>query len=391
MSSSVRAERIRDFLRRNWLDAWISWRPDELVMMAGYLPFWGASLFVYFAESEPVLFVPALEPKDHIPPTLRVQEYPWGSLDCGDPFSILFQNISGELKKAGAKAAAVGASRNASRTSLPIQAAEQIPMPDAFPHQLSNVLSPADAKVEADFLTLYLQKTPEEIQAIRLANQVAAIGLKRFEDYLTPGISEAELAAEVESAIYKEIGRDGIFHSRGWAMVQSGPNTADSGRFNRSTARRLEDGDLVLIELATCVNGYWSDLTRTAAINGPKPELQRVFAVVREAQEAAIAAVRPGAIAGDIDTIARRKIANAGFSAYFTHGTGHHVGFRYHDPGFGIVPGAHEKLEPGMVITIEPGVYARELGGGARMEDNVLVTETGHEVLSAAAPKGARA
>jgi len=391
VSSSVRAERIRDFLRRNWLDAWISWRPDELVMMAGYLPFWGASLFVYFAESEPVLFVPALEPKDHIPPTLRVQEYPWGSLDCGDPFSILFQNISGELKKAGAKAAAVGASRNASRTSLPIQAAEQIPMPDAFPHQLSNVLSPADAKVEADFLTLYLQKTPEEIQAIRLANQVAAIGLKRFEDYLTPGISEAELAAEVESAIYKEIGRDGIFHSRGWAMVQSGPNTADSGRFNRSTARRLEDGDLVLIELATCVNGYWSDLTRTAAINGPKPELQRVFAVVREAQEAAIAAVRPGAIAGDIDTIARRKIANAGFSAYFTHGTGHHVGFRYHDPGFGIVPGAHEKLEPGMVITIEPGVYARELGGGARMEDNVLVTETGHEVLSAAAPKGARA
>jgi Xaa-Pro dipeptidase len=391
VSPLLRDQIIREFLKRNGLDAWIAWRPDELVMMAGYLPFWGASVSVFFAASEPVLFVPILEPKDHIPPGLRVQEYPWGSLDCGDPFTVLFQQISVELKKAGARHSAVGMSHNACRTSLPIQAAEQIPIPDTFATQLSEAISSADAKLEPEFLRLYLRKTPDEINAIRLANHVAAVGFQTFDKQLAPGVSEAEVAAEVESTIYKETGRNGIFHSRGWAMVQSGPNTADSGCFNRSSGRRLAEGDLVLIELATCVNGYWSDLTRTAAIGSVKPELQWVLAVVREAQEAAIAAVRPDATAGEIDAIARNIIADAGYWAHFTHGTGHHVGFRYHDPGFGIAPGAHEKLEPGMVITVEPGIYGRELGGGARMEDNVLVTESGHEVISAVAPERARA
>ena len=165
-------------------------------------------------------------------------------------------------------------------------------------------------------------------------------------------------------------------------MVQSGPNSADAGRFNRSTARRLENGDLVLIELATCVNGYWSDLTRTAPVGRPKPEVGEMLYLVTEAQQTALEAIGPGVPAGHIDALARDQIAAPGLSAYFTHHTGHHVGFRYHDPGFAISPGEAAKLEPCMVITIEPGVYVPERGGGARIEDNVLVTESGHEVLS---------
>ncbi len=165
-------------------------------------------------------------------------------------------------------------------------------------------------------------------------------------------------------------------------MVQSGPNSADAGRFNRSTARRLESGDLVLIELATCVNGYWSDLTRTAAVGSPKPDVEQILAIVEDAQQAAVDGIRPGVSAAHIDALARDKIAAQGLSPFFTHHTGHHVGFRYHDPGFLILPGESAKLEPGMVITIEPGVYVPERGAGARIEDNVLVTESGHEVLS---------
>lgn len=165
-------------------------------------------------------------------------------------------------------------------------------------------------------------------------------------------------------------------------MVQSGPNSADSGRFNRSTGRCLENGDLVLIELATCVNGYWSDLTRTAAVGSPKPEIEPILSLARDAQRAAVEAIRPGVSAAYIDALARDKIAAKGLSSFFPHHTGHHVGFRYHDPGFLIAPGVDAKLEPGMVITIEPGVYVPERGGGARIEDNVLVTESGHEVLS---------
>ena len=96
-------------------------------------------------------------------------------------------------------------------------------------------------------------------------------------------------------------------------MVQSGPNSADAGRFNRSTGRRLENGDLVLIELATCVNGYWSDLTRTAAVGSPKPEIEPILALAKDAQQAAVDGIRPGVSAAHIDALARDKIAAQGF------------------------------------------------------------------------------
>jgi Xaa-Pro dipeptidase len=381
-SPPSRAQQIRSFLRQNNLLAWIAWRPDELLMLFGYFPFWGASLLIYFADAQPVLFVPQLEPRDHIPAGLRVREYPWGDLKCADPYSVLVSLVGDELAKAGAKAEEVGLNPSAARTSLPIQAGEQIPIPEDFAGQFSALAGRRDAHCRAAFADLYLRKTAEEVQAIRLANRVANDGLQVFFENLQSGISEAEVAAAVESAIYRQIGRAVIFHSRGWAMVQSGPNSADAGRFNRSTGRHLENGDLVLIELATCVNGYWSDLTRTAAVGSPKAAVAPILDLVGDAQQAAIDGIRPGVSAGHIDALARDRIAAQGLADFFTHHTGHHVGFRYHDPGFLILPGESAVLEPGMVITIEPGVYVPERGGGARIEDNVLVTESGHEVLS---------
>ncbi len=377
-----REQQIRSFLHEHDLQAWIAWRPDELLMLSAYLPFWGASLLIYFADAEPVLFVPQIEPRDHIPAGLRVQEYPWGDLKCSDPYSGLIAAIGDELIKANVEGEHVGMNPSASRISLPIQAAEQIPIPEGFARQLSTLAVKPNAHHQAAFADLYLKKTSEEIEAIRLANRVANAGLQVFSENLQPGRTEAEVAAAVESAIYRQIGRDGIFHSRGWAMVQSGPNSADAGRFNRSTGRRLENGDLVLIELATCVNGYWSDLTRTAAVGSPKAEVAQILSIVRDAQQAAVDGVRPGVSAAEIDALARDKIAAHGLSSFFTHHTGHHVGFRYHDPGFLILPGESAKLESGMVITIEPGVYVPERGAGARIEDNLLVTESGHETLS---------
>ena len=384
MSANVpsRTEQIRSFLDRHDLRAWIAWRPDELLMLSGYFPFWGASLLICFVDAEPILFVPQIEPRDHIPAGLRVQEYPWGDLKCSDPYSVLVSAVGAELLKAGANTEQVGMSVSVARTSLPIQAAEQIPIPEGFAGQLSALSAKPDARRQAAFAELYLRKTPEEIDAIRRANRVANVGLQAFFENLQPGIAETEVAAAVESAIYRQIGIDDIFHSRGWAMVQAGPNSALAGQFNRSTARRLENGDLVLIELATCVNGYWSDLTRTAPVGSPKPEVEQILDVAMKAQQAAVDGIRPGVTANHIDALARDMIAAQGLSSFFTHHTGHHVGFRYHDPGFLILPGESSKLEPGMVLTIEPGVYVPERGCGARIEDNVLVTESGHEILS---------
>ncbi len=381
-SSSSRSQQVRSFLEQNRLQAWIAWRPDELLMLSGYFPFWGASFLIYFANAEPLLLLPQIEPRDHIPPGVTVREYPWGDLKCADPNAVLVSAIREELAKAGIAAEQVGMIPGTARTSLPIQAAEQIPIAENFAQQLSAVCAKSTAERSAGFYDLYLRKTVQEVAAIRLANQVAGIGLQAFLENVLPGRSEAEVAAAVESAIYREIGREGIFHSRGWAMVQAGPNSACAGRFNRSTGRQLESGDLVLIELAVCVNGYWSDLTRTTAVGSPKAQVEPILTIARDAQLAAVEAIRPGVSASHIDSMARDRIASAGFSAFFPHHTGHHVGFRYHDPGFLIAPGVDAKLEPGMVITIEPGVYVPELSGGARIEDDVLVTDSGYEVLS---------
>ena len=377
-----RSHIVREFLSSQGLQAWLAWRPDELLMMTGHMPYWGASALLYFKDQEPVLFVPEIEPRDYVPADLEVREYPWGRLECADPFGPLVEAIRTALEKKGVKTERAGASFGAARTALPMQAAEHNPFPEDFSIRIAGIVAKPDAKTQSAFLALYLLKTDEEVQQIRRANRVAGIGLQAFFDGLSVGATETGLASMVETAIHAQIGQEGIFHSRAWATVQAGPHSADAGRFNRSSARRLEGGDLVLIELATCVNGYWSDLTRTVAVGAVSAELERVLSLTRKAQEAAKAAVRPGATAGEIDAIARGAIAQQGLAAHFTHGTGHHVGFRYHDPGFGLLPGAPEKLQAGMIVTIEPGVYVSEYGGGARIEDDVLLTESGHEVLS---------
>lgn len=377
-----RPQQIRDFLQEHHLRAWLAWRPDELLMLSGYFPAWGASLLIYFADAEPVLFVPLLEPRDHIPSGLRVVEYPWGDIQCANPYAVLVSAVASELAKAKASAGQVGMNSSAARSSLPINSAEQMPLPEDFATLFTALSVGGNAAARTGFANLYLRKAPDEIAAIRLVNQAANIGLRAFLENLQPGVSEAEIAASVESAITTQIGENGVFHSRGWAMVQSGPNSAEAGRFNRSSGRRLQNGDLVAIELATCVNGYWSDLTRTEAVGTAGSEAAEILSLVREAQQASLQGIRPGTTAGDIDTLARDRIAAKGFASFFTHHTGHHVGFRYHDPGFLLFPGESAKLESGMVLTIEPGVYVPARGCGARIEDNVVVTETGHEVLS---------
>src|ERR1700684_2186877 len=122
-SSASRAQQIRTFLRQYDLQAGIAWRPDELVMLSGYLPFWGASLLIYFADAEPVLFVPQIEPRDHIPSGLRVQEYPWGGLECVDPYSELVSAVGDRRVGNKVNPKQVGMNPSAFRTSLPIQAA----------------------------------------------------------------------------------------------------------------------------------------------------------------------------------------------------------------------------------------------------------------------------
>jgi Xaa-Pro aminopeptidase len=165
-------------------------------------------------------------------------------------------------------------------------------------------------------------------------------------------------------------------------IVGSGPHSALP--HYRAGDRILISGDLVVLDFGGVLDGYCCDLTRTVSVGAPSAESRRVHAAVHEAQRAAIAAVKPGVAATDVDLAARNVLEQHALAEAFGHGTGHGLGLEIHEepritrPRANIEP---VRLEPGMVFTIEPGVYLAGWGG-VRIEDDVLVTETGCEVLT---------
>jgi Xaa-Pro dipeptidase len=197
------------------------------------------------------------------------------------------------------------------------------------------------------------------------------------------GVSGVELAAAVEREVMvRGTGYQGAVRVRAYAQVAVGPEESAVGyRPNEiSTLRRLEPGDVALLELGVVADGYWADRTRVRVAGKPSRDQLRVFDTVRTAQEAAIAAIRPGVSGGDIDEAARSVIRDAGYARYFPHITGHGLGFGYHESFPILAPRERGRLEEGMITSIEPGVYFTPCGG-FRIEDDVLVTANAAETL----------
>jgi Xaa-Pro aminopeptidase len=192
------------------------------------------------------------------------------------------------------------------------------------------------------------------------------------------GTAERTVAAVIEAAL-REAGYERPAFD---TIVASGPNSALP--HYRAGDRSLRAGDLVVLDFGGVLDGYCSDLTRTVSVGQPSPDALRLHAAVRDAQAAAIDAVRPGATATDVDAAARQILVGHGLGEAFGHGTGHGLGLDVHEeprvskPRSDVPP---VRLEPGMVFTIEPGAYLPGFGG-VRIEDDVLVTETGCEVLT---------
>jgi Xaa-Pro aminopeptidase len=161
-------------------------------------------------------------------------------------------------------------------------------------------------------------------------------------------------------------------------IVASGPNGAMPHA--RPTDRRLQEGDLVVLDFGCIVDGYCSDMTRTVAIGEVDDTCKRMLEVVTAANEAGVGAVGPGVSTSEVDIAARSVIAQAGWAESFTHGTGHGVGLDIHEAPT-LRKGSEDILAPGMIVTVEPGIY-RPGKWGIRIEDQVVVTESGHEILT---------
>jgi Xaa-Pro dipeptidase len=219
-------------------------------------------------------------------------------------------------------------------------------------------------------------KLPHELERLRITNEIAIAGLETFRRLALPGITEATLSAQVEAEI-QNVGsgyRDAR-SVRAYACVWSGPATASAWWSYRPENRTIERDDLVLIELATVADGYWSDHTRTVAAGRATGDQRRAVEAVRAAQAVALDQARPQVLAGAVDEAARSSCRQSGFS-HFPTPVGHGVGFRYHESRPRLVPGSDEVLAANMVLAVEPGIYEEGLGG-FRWEDNGVVTEHG--------------
>lgn len=239
-----------------------------------------------------------------------------------------------------------------------------------------NEIVPSDSIVER----IRLVKEDAEVVRIRTACDIADRALAEVRSRLEDGPTEIEFAMELDAAMKRLGAADVSFET----IVATGPNGAMP--HHHPGDRTISDGDLVVIDFGALVDGYHSDMTRTIAVGDVGDERSRMFDVVREAQQAGMEKVAAGVSAAAVDVVCRDVIGGAGWADAFSHGTGHGVGLDIHEEPR-VSSRSDAILEPGHVVTVEPGVYLPGLGG-VRIEDTVLVTGSGCDRLTRA-PKDA--
>ncbi|WP_299093349.1 Xaa-Pro peptidase family protein [uncultured Metabacillus sp.] len=218
-------------------------------------------------------------------------------------------------------------------------------------------------------------KTEEEISAIKSAAAIGDIAFTHILNFIKPGITEKKVANELEFVMR----RAGATSSAYDIIVASGYRSALPHGI--ASDKVIEKGDMVTLDFGAYYNGYRSDLTRTVAVGKPNGKLKEIYQVVLQALNKGVTGIRAGLTTNEVDALPRSYIQEKGYGDYFGHGAGHGIGLDIHENPFFSTRGKPQKIEAGMVVTIEPGIYIPDLGG-VRIEDDLLVTESGNEVLT---------
>jgi Xaa-Pro aminopeptidase len=339
---------------RAGLDALLLAPGPDLRYVAGYDAHAQERLtcLVVQADGDPFLVLPRLELRGaQASPAgaLGLEMIPWDETD--DPYAMIASRLG--------KPAAVGLSDQMwAFMVLRFQAA----MPGTRSGLAGAALGPMRSR-----------KSPAEVAALREAGRAIDRVHERVPEWLRAGRTEAQVAADITDAILA------AGHLRvDFTIVGSGPNAAIP--HHTASDRVLLAGDVVVVDIGgTMPSGYCSDCTRTYVIGEPPDGFEAYYQVLKDAQEAACAAVRPGVSAESVDAAAREPITAAGYGEYFVHRTGHGIGLETHEDPY-IVAGNTEPLQPGHAFSVEPGIYPGH--HGARIEDIVVCTDTGCERLN---------
>ncbi|MEV5163481.1 aminopeptidase P family protein [Streptomyces werraensis] len=326
----------------------------DLVWLTGYAPpavTERLTLLVLAAGREPVLVVPTLEAPDAEKatgaPALALRDW----TDGKDPYALAAALLDDRGR--------FGVSDNA--WALHLLGLQQA-LPDTSYVSLTEALP-----------MLRAVKDAAELERLAAAGAAADAAFEEIRNVRFSGRRESEVAADL-AALLRRFGHSQV----DFTIVASGPNGADP--HHEAGDRRIERGDMVVLDFGGLRDGYGSDTSRTVHVGEPTEEERRVHDLVREAQEAGFRAVRPGAACQDVDRAARAVIADAGYGDHFIHRTGHGIGVSTHEPPY-MIEGEERPLVPGMCFSVEPGVY---LPGrfGVRIEDIVTVTEDGGRRLN---------
>jgi Xaa-Pro aminopeptidase len=221
---------------------------------------------------------------------------------------------------------------------------------------------------------LRLIKTPSEIKILKEAADIADAAFKHILDFIRPGKTELEVSNELEFFMRKAGATSSSFD----IIVASGYRGALP--HGVASDKLIENGDFVTLDFGAYYKGFISDITRTVAVGEPSAKLKEIYDVVLEAQLRGMAGIKPGMTGKEADALTRDYITEKGYGEYFGHSTGHGIGLEVHE-GPALSSKSDIILEPGMLVTVEPGIYIPGLGG-VRIEDDTQITETGNETLT---------
>ncbi|WP_077326919.1 M24 family metallopeptidase [Virgibacillus siamensis] len=221
---------------------------------------------------------------------------------------------------------------------------------------------------------LRLNKTADELEILKKAAKIADDTFAHIQNYIKPGAKEIDISNELEFYMRKQ----GAVSSSFDTIVASGYRGALP--HGVASDKEVQSGELVTLDFGAYYKGYCSDITRTIAVGEINDELRKIYHIVQEAQQRGVKGLKPGISGMEADALTRDYITEQGYGEYFGHSTGHGVGLEVHE-GPGLSFKSEKKLEPGMVVTVEPGIYVPNVGG-CRIEDDVVITETGYEKLT---------